>query len=100
MSLIAIRCSCSHVKDMLVDLVVAPARAAASPGAASQASARAMAAVKSEVKSIVPFLAIILILMPLVGFFLALAMEPLVEMLIGYTLLTLFYILFGEASRS
>jgi hypothetical protein len=36
--------------------------------------------------------------MPLIGFFLALAMEPLVEMLIGYTLLTLFYILFGDAS--
>jgi hypothetical protein len=50
------------------------------------------------VKSLLPFLAVISILMPLVGFFLALAMEPLVEMLIGYTLLTLFYILFGDAS--
>lgn len=57
-----------------------------------------MAAVMGELKSILPFLVVIMVLLPLVGFFLALAMEPLVELLIGYSLLTLFYILFTEAS--
>lgn len=98
MSLLAIALYLLPLKDMLVEIITAPARAAASPGAADQASKRAMMAVKSELKSIVPFLLMIMILLPVTGFFLALAMEPLVEMLIGYSLLTLFYILFTEAS--
>lgn len=98
MSLLAVLLYLLPLKSMLADIVTAPARAAAGSARADDAAMRAMTAVKRELKSVLPFLAVILVLLPITGFFLALAMEPLVEMLIGYSLLTLFYILFADAS--
>lgn len=98
LSLLAVLLYLLPLKQMLVDVVTAPMRAASGSGTPDEASRRAMASVMAELKSTLPFLGVMLFLLPLTGFFLALAMEPLVELLIGYSLLTLFYILFAEAS--
>ena len=98
MSLLAVLLYLIPLKGMLVDVATAPIRAAQGAGSPEEASARAIAGVKAELKSIVPFLAVLLVLLPVTGFFLALAMEPLIELLFGYSLLTLFYILTAEAS--
>ena len=87
------------VKDTLVEIASAPARAAAS-GELSPTGmmSKAKDTVFAELKSVLPFLAMVLVLLPLTGVFLAIAVKPLIDLLLSYFLLTMFYILFAEAS--
>lgn len=98
LSLLAVFLYMMPLKEMLVAIVTAPIRAARSAASADDSATKAMHTLWSEIKSVVPYLGAILLLLPLTGLFLALAVEPLVELLMGYSLMTLFYILFAEAS--
>lgn len=51
-----------------------------------------------ELKLLGPYLLIILIALPAVGAFLALALTPLIEIFVNYALLAVFYMLFAKAS--
>ncbi|MEM9490909.1 MAG: hypothetical protein AAGC55_17305, partial [Myxococcota bacterium] len=58
----------------------------------------AMGTVSAELKSLLPFLGVVLLLLPIVGLFLSLVVQPLIEILLNYYLLAVFYILMTEAS--
>jgi hypothetical protein len=84
------------MKDTLVEIVNAPLRAVS--GADPNAVAKAMGTIKGEFKLIVPYLIAMLLFLPLVGVFIALAVEPIVELLLGYLIQTVWYILGADAS--
>ncbi len=86
------------LRETLVDIASAPARAAQGTGSSSGMLEKATGTVTAEMKSLLPFLALILIFLPLTGIFLALAVTPLVELVLGFSFITMFYILFTEAS--
>lgn len=93
LSLLAVVLYLIPLKDTLLDIALAPVRTAR-----GQPSKKPMTTIARELKSVVPFLLAILVILPVTGMFLALAVEPLVELLIGYSLITVFYLLTEEAS--
>jgi hypothetical protein len=86
------------VRQTLIDIASAPAKAAASGTGQTDIMGTAKHTVFAELKSVLPFLALVLVLLPLTGVFLAIAVKPLIEILLGYFLLTMFYILFSDVS--
>ncbi len=96
MALLAVLLYLLPMKDTLVDIVTAPARAAR--GEDPNAFAGAMNTVKGEFKLILPFLALMLLVIPVVGVFIALAVEPIVELLFAYLFQTVWYILGADVS--
>jgi len=98
LSLLAVFLYLLPLKDTLVDIASAPARAARGAAVSGATVRRAMTTVWAEVKSVVPFIALILVLLPLIGVFLSVTVQPLIELLLGFSLLTLFYLLLTEAS--
>jgi hypothetical protein len=100
LSILAVLLYVIPLKQTLVDIATAPARAARGEGGSGDTVKRAMATVWAEVKSAVPFIGLLLVLMPVTGIFLALAVEPLVELLIQYALMTFVYLLTADASTA
>ena len=96
LALLAVLLYLLPMKDTLVEIVQAPVRAAS--GSDPNAFATAMHTIKGEFKLIVPYLVVMLLFLPIVGVFIALAMEPIVELLLGYLFQTVWYILGAEAS--
>ncbi len=96
LALLAVLLYLLPMKETLLSIVSAPARAAR--GDDPNAFADAIHTVKGEFKLIVPYLGVMLLFIPVVGVFIALAVEPLVELLLGYFFQTLFYLLGAEAS--
>lgn len=88
------------MKGTLKDIVTMPGRVAARADGATDAEVtrRAKLLVLSELKLIGPYLAVVLVFLPIVGMFLGAVMRPLLEMVILEALLTVFYIIFNEAS--
>ena len=97
LSLLAVVLYLIPLREVLVGIATAPLRTAAT-GSREDLVAQARQTVWGEMKSVLPFLAIILLLLPLVGIFLSLGVKPLVEMLLGYSFQTMSYILLAEAS--
>ena len=77
--------------------VVAKAGRAAQPRSRHVARAtRAMA--WAELKSIVPFLLVLVVFLAITGFFLAMTVRPLMEILVCYSLRAAFYVAFSDAT--
>lgn len=96
MALLAVLLYLLPMKDTLVEIVNAPARAA--DGEDAGAFSRAMNAVKGEFKLILPYLGLMLLVIPIIGVFVALAVEPLVELLFVYLFQTVWYFLGATVS--
>ena len=97
MSLLAVLLYMLPLKDTLVTIATAPSRAAEDPGATG-VFRRAMSTVVAELKLLVPFLGVMAVLLVITGLFLSLAVEPFIEVLMRFSLLTVLYILMTEAS--
>lgn len=97
MSLLAVLLYMLPLKDTLIAIATAPTRAAEDPGDTG-VFGRAMATVGAELKLLLPFLGVMVILLFITGMFLSLAVEPFIEVLIRFSLLTVLYILMTEAS--
>ncbi len=85
------------LRHTLMDIATAPARAAQSGQTGGQI-ASAKDTIVAEVKSALPFIGCIVVLLPVVGFFLAYAVDPLVELLLISALLSVFYIASSDVS--
>ncbi len=88
------------LKDTLVDIASAPARAAKAGAAEGGTTAKAMRLVWAEVKATLPFIGLILVLLPVTGIFLSRAVEPLLELLISGALRTFEYLWMADASTA
>ncbi|MEZ4472499.1 MAG: hypothetical protein R3F60_17240 [bacterium] len=99
MALLAVLLYLLPMRETLVEIVNAPMRAAQAPQA-DQGSAfgAALHTIKGEFKLIVPYLVAMLLVLPVVGVFIALAVEPIVELLLGYLFQTVWYLLGADAS--
>ncbi|MCC6527783.1 MAG: Clr5 domain-containing protein [Polyangiaceae bacterium] len=91
------------MKDTLKEIATAPARAAAESAGAGAAGGpgmfqRAKGTVLAEMKLVWPFLAVVLVFLPLVGLCLSLIAKPLVDMFVEHALMSVFYIGFGAPS--
>ena len=98
MSILAVVLYLMPLKDTLKEIATSPARAAQGNTSASDMLTAAKSTVWAEFKLILPYLTIILLFLPITGQFLSVAIKPLVEILLAYSLLTVFYVLFQEAS--
>ncbi len=96
-ALLAVMLYLVPLRETLVEIARAPARVAAGETAAGTVK-KALRIVWAETRSIGPYLVVVLLLLPITGYFLASAIKPLVEMLLGFSLLSVFYILLTEAS--
>ena len=96
LSLLAVVLYMIPMRETLVTIATAPAKAA--EGNAQGVTSRAMATVVAEVKLVLPYLLIMVVYLVVSGVFLSLAVEPLIEILMSYSLLTVLYILLTEAS--
>ena len=96
LALLAVLLYLLPMKETLVEIVNAPVKAAR--GDDPNAFAAAIHTIKGEFKLIVPYLVVMLLFLPIVGIFIALAMEPIVELLLGYLFQTVWYILGADAS--
>ncbi|MEM9458936.1 MAG: hypothetical protein AAGF11_32455 [Myxococcota bacterium] len=96
LSLLAVVLYMIPMRETLVTIATAPAKAA--EGGAQGVTSRAMATVLAEVKLVLPYLLIMVIYLVVSGVFLSLAVEPLIEILMSYSFLTVLYILLTEAS--
>lgn len=86
------------MRATLKDIITMPARVAAGAGGESDATQAAKKLVIAELKIIGPFLAVVLVSVPVIGVFLGAVVKPLLEMVILEALLMVFYILFSDAS--
>ncbi len=86
------------MRATLKDIITMPARVASGTGGASDATSAAKKLVIAELKIIGPFLAVVLLCVPVIGVFLGAVVKPLLEMVILEALLMVFYILFSDAS--
>ncbi|MEM7155258.1 MAG: hypothetical protein AAF799_20585 [Myxococcota bacterium] len=97
MSLLAVLLYMLPLKDTLITIATAPSRAAEDPGNTG-VFRRAMGTVAAELKLLVPFLGVMVVLLFVTGIFLSIAVEPFIEVLMRFSLLTVMYILMTEAS--
>ncbi len=100
LSILAVLLYVLPLKDTLVDIVLSPARAARAGAAERGTAQKAMRLVWAEVKATLPFIGLILVLLPLTGVFLSRAVEPLLELLIAGSLRTFQYLLWADASTA
>lgn len=96
LSLLAVVLYMIPLRQTLVTIATAPARAA--QGGGEGMVRRALATVLAEIKLVLPFLGVMVVLLLATGVFLSLAVEPLIEVLMGFSFLTVLYILLTEAS--
>ncbi|MEM7156806.1 MAG: hypothetical protein AAF799_28410 [Myxococcota bacterium] len=96
MSIIAVILYLLPLRETLVTIAMAPVHAA--QGGGEGIVARATKTITAELKVLLPYLGIAFGVIFVTGFFLALAIEPFIEVLMNYTLLRVFYILLADAS--
>ena len=96
MSLLAVVLYMIPLRETLVNIATAPAKAA--QGNSTDMVAGAKATIFAELKLVGPFLAVMVAFLLLVGVFLSLAVEPLIEVLMSFSFMTVMYILVTEAS--
>jgi len=97
LALLAVLMYLLPLRHTLVDIATTPARAAQAAGGLDAVSG-AMTTVYAEVKSTLPFIGSMLVLLPVVGLFLAYAVNPLVQMLLANAVLSVFYIATAHVS--
>ncbi len=96
LSVLAVLLYMIPLRETLVNIATAPARAA--EGGSEGIAGRAMATVKAELKLVGPYLLIMTLYLVVSGALLSLAVEPLIELLMSYSFMTVMYILLTEAS--
>ena len=99
LSILAVVLYLIPLRQTLIDIATSPMRATQGAGGSNMVG-QARGTILAEIKSVLPFLAVILLLLPLAGYFLALAVKPLVEMVIAYAFLTIFYLISSKASAA
>jgi len=97
MSLLAVLLYMLPLRETLVTIATAPMRAAQS-GSTQDMFKRAMATVGAELKLLAPFLGVMIVLLLVTGVFLSAAVQPFIEVLMRFSLMTVLYILKTEAS--
>ncbi|MCB9548151.1 MAG: hypothetical protein H6706_20230 [Myxococcales bacterium] len=98
LALLAVLLYLLPMRETLVEIVNAPLKGA--QGADASAMGAAMSTIKGEFKLIVPYLVVMLLVLPIVGVAMGLAVEPIVELLLGYLFQTVWYILGPGASAA
>jgi|GEM_PF-1920875 len=78
------------LRQTLVDIAVSPVSGGSEEGPGKTLMA--------ELKILGPFLLTLIITLPLIGVFIALAVEPVVELLLNHALQAVFYLLYADAS--
>lgn len=100
LSLVAVVFFLLPLKQTLVEILSAPARIASGQTDSATVFKQSMDSVKKEGYSLLPFLGVLLVFIPLTGVFMTYAIPPVVEVLLEYSVRTVFYLLGKEALAS
>jgi hypothetical protein len=100
LSLLAVALYLLPLKQTIIEITQAPEKIASGQGDSATVFKQTMQTIKAEGRSLLPFLGMILVFLPLTGVFLALAIPTTVEVLLEYSVRTVFYLLFQDALAS